>query len=147
MMCVCVWSNESNNIPTEAPWEAQVVLQVWGHQGLDRSDATDGGLSDIRMVVTSSTTASATEVVLPTSSCTEHPKIELPFVHDIAYRKDTIAMLNAIIYAQLCAQMHSLFRTHVSFFFCKCRRCSGICVAALATRWRATSGRCTFLPS
>ena len=117
MMCVCVWSNESNNIPTEAPWEAQVVLQVWGHQGLDRSDATDGGLSDIRMVVTSSTTASATEVVLPTSSCTEHPKIELPFVHDIAYRKDTIAMLNAIIYAQLCAQMHSLFRTHVSFFF------------------------------
>ena len=49
-MCVCL--KYESNIPTEAPWEEQVVLQVWGHQGLDRSDATDGGLSDIRMVAT-----------------------------------------------------------------------------------------------
>ena len=49
-MCVSVNLKYESNIPTEAPWEAQVVLQVWGHQGLDRSDATDGGLSDIRMI-------------------------------------------------------------------------------------------------
>jgi hypothetical protein len=49
---VCVCLKYESNIPTEAPWEEQVVLQVWGHQGLDRSDATDGGLSDIRMVAT-----------------------------------------------------------------------------------------------